>query len=172
VFATWFLAGRWLRPQPAASQPVRFVLAQPHGTVRGSGMPLAISPDGRSLAFAERDISGKSYVWVRRLDSLSVKRLDATEGAASGSSAGIAGISWSTDSQSILFFAGGERQTVAASGGPAQVVSAPEESVASGSKGPLGRNRSCLMGETRSSGRERVVECIYGRLARTRRSCL
>jgi hypothetical protein len=74
---------------------------------------LAISPDGRRLAFITTE-AGKSQLWVRPLDSLSAQPL-----------VGVAAASypfWSPDSRFIGFFADGKLKKIEASGGPAQAL--------------------------------------------------
>ena len=51
------------------------------GFATGGGGHLALSPDGRTLAFVARDSSGKSLLWVRPLKTLSGQPLRGTDGA-------------------------------------------------------------------------------------------
>jgi serine/threonine protein kinase len=78
--------------------------------------PMAISPEGRRLAFIANS-SGKDLVWVRPLDSLSAQALAGTDGVFSPSN-----IFWSPESRSIGFFAGGKLKKIDASGGPPQTL--------------------------------------------------
>src|SRR5262249_8779374 len=73
-----------------------------------------ISPDGRRLAIYVRESSGKSLLWVRSLDSLTMQPLPGTDSAAYSF--------WSPDSRSIAFFAGGKLRRIDVSGGPPQIV--------------------------------------------------
>jgi len=82
--------------------------------VGGSAGPVAVSPDGRRLAFRARDASGKSLLWVRPLDGAMPQPLAGTEGASFPF--------WSPDSRSIGFFADGKLKKIAASGGPPQTL--------------------------------------------------
>jgi len=75
---------------------------------------IAISPDGRSLAFAATDAAGKSQLYLRPLDALAAQPLAGTDGAAYPF--------WSPDNRFIGFFAKGKLKKVAASGGPPQVI--------------------------------------------------
>jgi len=59
---------------------------------------LALSPDGRWLAFAGVDRSGRQQLWLRSLDSLTAQPLAGTEGATYPF--------WSPDSRFVGFFAG------------------------------------------------------------------
>ena len=72
---------------------------------------LALSPDGRRLAFVANDANGRVVLWVRELAALAAEPLADTEGAA--------GPFWSPDSRFIAFTAGGKLKKIDASGGPA-----------------------------------------------------
>jgi serine/threonine protein kinase len=76
---------------------------------------LALSPDGRSLAFVGFGEGGQR-IWVRALDAMDARSLPGTEGAA--------GLCWSPDGRSLAFAADGRIRKVAISGGRPQVVSA------------------------------------------------
>jgi len=77
---------------------------------------LALSPDGRRLAFVASS-AGKDLIWLRSLDSLSAQPLSGTDGVFAPS-----GIFWSPDSHSIGFFAVGKLKRIEISGGPPQTV--------------------------------------------------
>jgi DNA-binding winged helix-turn-helix (wHTH) protein/Tol biopolymer transport system component len=96
----WVLARPIVFPAPAA---LRFTQDAPEGAILESGGIL--SPDGRYLAFVGRDErSGKSALWVRKLDAAEAHVLSATSGAS--------GPFWSPDSKSLGFFAGGKIKRV------------------------------------------------------------
>jgi Tol biopolymer transport system component len=76
--------------------------------------PLTISPDGTRLVYAALDPDGKQMLWLRPLEAASSQRLAGTEDAAYPF--------WSPDSRFIGFFAEGKLKTIAAAGGPAQVL--------------------------------------------------
>ena len=80
--------------------------------VASGGGHLALSPDGRSLAFTARDSTGKVILWVRPLSALSGQPLNGTDGAEYPF--------WSPDSRFIGFFAGGKLKKIEAAGGPPQ----------------------------------------------------
>ncbi|MEP6471312.1 MAG: protein kinase [Acidobacteriota bacterium] len=73
--------------------------------------PVAISPDGKSLAFAAADGSGQTTLWIRSLDSLAARSLPGTENARYPF--------WSPDDRSLGFFADGKLKRVEVDGGPA-----------------------------------------------------
>jgi hypothetical protein len=90
---------------------------------------IAVSPDGQTLAFAATDASGKSFLWIRALNSSEAQRVEQTEGALLPF--------WSPDSQFIGFWAGAKLRKVQRSGGVPEVVySVPE--IAQGAWGPDG----------------------------------
>src|SRR6516162_463900 len=76
--------------------------------------PLTISPDGTRLVYAALDPDGKQMLWLRPLEAASSQQLAGTEDAAYPF--------WSPDSRFIGFFAEGKLKTIAAAGGPAQVL--------------------------------------------------
>ena len=73
--------------------------------------PVAMSPDGRRLAFGATTAGGKSQLWVRPLDALTAQPLAGTEGAKYPF--------WSPDSRWLGFFADGKLKKIEAGGGPA-----------------------------------------------------
>jgi Tol biopolymer transport system component len=89
----------------------RFSIPPPE---RGAFGTVAVSPDGRHLAFTAYGADGIVRLWVRRLDSVEARPLAATEDAAFPF--------WSPDSRFIGFFAGGKLKKVEASGGAPQTV--------------------------------------------------
>jgi Tol biopolymer transport system component len=108
--------------QPAATQGVHFeVLPPAKGTFSDDGQggshpspQLAISPDGRELAFVATTTDGRPRLWVRSIDAMSPRVLPGTEGASHPF--------WSPDSKFIGFFAAATLKKIAANGGPAQVL--------------------------------------------------
>ena len=79
------------------------VLAPAGKTIVSESADGAISPDGRSIAFAAGD-STSSGLWVRRLDNATARELPGTKGAIQPF--------WSADSARIGFFAEGKLKTV------------------------------------------------------------
>jgi serine/threonine protein kinase len=106
----------------APSTPViSFTVSPPNNAVfvGASQAPrMALSPDGRFLAFTA-SLGGKTdHMWIRRLDSLEPKALSGTERAESPF--------WSPDSRFIGFFVDGKLKKTEVTGGPVQTLcSAP-----------------------------------------------
>jgi serine/threonine protein kinase/Tol biopolymer transport system component len=71
---------------------------------------VAVSPDGRRLAFSATSTGGKHQIWVRSLDALAAQPLAGTEGAEKPF--------WSPDSRYLGFFADGKLKKIDISGGP------------------------------------------------------
>jgi Tol biopolymer transport system component/predicted Ser/Thr protein kinase len=97
------------RERPPERQAVKLALMPPEKT---SFNDIAVSPDGRLVAFTARDVAGRIQLRVRPLDGLAAPVLGGTEGASFPF--------WSPDSRWIGYFAGGKLKKVAISGGPPQ----------------------------------------------------
>ena len=108
----------YFRPAPAEAEAVRFLVSPPDtwsleqrlGPTGAAPNPLAVSPDGRRLAFLGMAADGKSQLWIRSLDTLTAEPLAGTEGAARPF--------WSPDSRFLGFFAAGKLRKIDISGGP------------------------------------------------------
>src|ERR1700722_5255202 len=103
----------------APSLSVLAYIPPPPGTAfRASGGldvgPVAVSPDGKTLAFSAVDEKGVTKLWLRRLDSQQATVLAGTEDAAYPF--------WSPDSQYLAFFAGGMLKKIGASAGDSQTL--------------------------------------------------
>jgi Tol biopolymer transport system component len=87
----------------------------PHANLSGDpASRLAISPDGRRLAFLAPGGGNYTMVWVRALDGATAQSLAGTEGATHPF--------WSPDSRFIAFTAGGKLKKIEAAGGPALTI--------------------------------------------------
>ncbi|MFN7986951.1 MAG: protein kinase [Thermoanaerobaculia bacterium] len=79
------LAGAFLASRSPAAPLVKASLGTPEGTTFSlnpeSPGPVALSPDGRRLAFSAQDADGKVRIFVRNLDSTTAHALAGTEGA-------------------------------------------------------------------------------------------
>jgi eukaryotic-like serine/threonine-protein kinase len=104
-------AALWMLLDPAAGVPERggyhFTIPPP---ARDAEFP-AISPDGRTLAYA-----AGNHLWVRALHERDPRRLDGTEGAREPF--------WSPDSRFIAFFAADGLKRITPGGGPPETLAA------------------------------------------------
>jgi serine/threonine protein kinase/Tol biopolymer transport system component len=75
---------------------------------------IAISPDGRELAFVAQPARGRPSLWLRSLRESEARMLPGTEGATYPF--------WSPDSRSLGFFAQGKLWIVEAAGGPPRAL--------------------------------------------------
>jgi serine/threonine protein kinase/Tol biopolymer transport system component len=94
-------------------------IAPPKGTQFNflvNGAPV-LSPDGRAVAFAARDATGKASLWVRPLDGSPAQLIAGTEEAGSPF--------WSSDSRRIGFFTHYDLKTVEVSGGAPVTLTDP-----------------------------------------------
>jgi hypothetical protein len=105
-----------LRQAPVDTRALKLSIEMPAKVASSSGGPnLALSPDGRHLAF-QAAFEGKDLLWLRSFDSLSAQALAGTEKRLSVQSV------WSPDSRFIGFFAGGKLKKISVSGGPPQTI--------------------------------------------------
>ncbi len=115
-----FFAGRARAPKPV---PMRFAV-HPQGSFGGSAVTswLAVSPDGRRIAFVARDAERTTRLWVRALDSVAAQPIPGTEDAASPF--------WSPDGRELGFFADRALKRVALGGGAPVTIAEPGEGTA------------------------------------------
>jgi serine/threonine protein kinase/Tol biopolymer transport system component len=106
------LAFLYFRRTPTeSSDAVRFFITAPEkSSFSAAAAGVAVSPDGRHLAFVATTADGKRLLWVRSLDALSARALPGTEDAINPF--------WSPDSRSLGFFADGKLKKIEAAGGP------------------------------------------------------
>jgi eukaryotic-like serine/threonine-protein kinase len=112
-----------LRRPRSESPVVRSTVLPPENRsfsfVGGGAGPVAVSPDGRQLAFVASESGAKKQLWVRPLESLVAKPLPATADATYPF--------WSPDSRFLGFFADGKLKKIEAAGGPAlSICDAPD----------------------------------------------
>jgi DNA-binding winged helix-turn-helix (wHTH) protein/Tol biopolymer transport system component len=104
------------RPRPApvaAGEALRFDVARGTGP---AGDFVAISPDGRRIAFGNTRQDGAHEIWVRSLETQEAWLLVAAFAAGLGFERPF----WSADSRYIIFSSQGKIRRVDASGGPTQ----------------------------------------------------
>src|ERR1700719_4438336 len=112
------------RPKPAPTERLEFFIP-----IQEEMTHLALSPDGRMLAFVSPDeASGANMVSVQRIGSSAITLLPGTEGASYPF--------WSPDDAFVAFFADGKLKKVALSGGAPQALA----TATSGRGGSWSRN--------------------------------
>ena len=97
---------------PPSHQTIRAFIPLPEKTTLSNllgGGHIALSPDGKKIAFIVVDSLGKGNLWVRSLSALSAQMLSGTEDALFPF--------WSPEGNSIAFFADGKLKKIDASGG-------------------------------------------------------
>jgi Tol biopolymer transport system component len=105
-----------------AREVVRFQIQPP--PAHTFDIYLALSPDGRRLAFTARDDNGVIHLWVRELDTLQARVLPGTEGAWSPF--------WSPDSRYLAFADVRLLKKIDVLGGPPQTLCESPAVVGSG----------------------------------------
>jgi len=90
------------------------VLGPPGQPIYKDAANIAISPDGRYLAFLTGEMATDTRLWIRALDDLTAHEVDGPTGAQLPF--------WSSDSRTVAYFAEGKLMTVAATGGQPQVL--------------------------------------------------
>jgi len=110
------------REQAPVAEPVRFEVPPP--AKNNFDVYLALSPNGRHLAFTATGVDGLIRIWVRDLETLEARPLNGTEGAGS--------LMWSPDSRAIAFGVGQQLKKVDIAGGPPLTLCASPNTVGSG----------------------------------------
>jgi eukaryotic-like serine/threonine-protein kinase len=115
VLVSTVIALSLIRQSTTGPGPVSFVVLPPEGTTLSpSASLLAVSPNGRHLAFLALSANGRRTLWVRPLESLAARELSGTDDAI--------GPFWSPDSRQLAFFADGKLKKVDFAGGPPEVI--------------------------------------------------
>jgi Tol biopolymer transport system component len=113
VLAAAFLAWNGRRPHEAAGLAVQAAILPPPGVVFSSStdnpLPIAVSPDGRTIAFCARTGEGPDMLWLRTIDSNDARVIAGTQNAE--------GPFFSPDARSVGFFAKGKLKRVDVTGG-------------------------------------------------------
>jgi eukaryotic-like serine/threonine-protein kinase len=105
------LAALYFHPASESPTLVTFEIAAPE---KGQLETIAISPDGKELAFTVRDSAQKTQIWVREMDSLVPRPVPGTEDGDRPF--------WSPDGRSIGFTAQSKLKKIDVKGGTAQVI--------------------------------------------------
>jgi hypothetical protein len=111
--------GRFWRPAPVRSDPLTFAIALPDGATLATlgtpvGLPwLALSPDGRVLAFVALSADGRQQIWTRPLAETSAHPLSGPTARRHRSG---------HRTVALAFFARGKLKMVDAAGGTPQAV--------------------------------------------------
>jgi Tol biopolymer transport system component len=101
------IAAAWFSRSPDIGTAARLSISAPGQLTPQTSV--AISPDGRRVAFVSTDPSGRSMLWIRELDSLKPRVLAGTEDAAHPF--------WSPDGSALGFLGGGKLKRVDVGGG-------------------------------------------------------
>lgn len=99
-----------LKPAPPPTEMMRFSVTTPGPPTATER--LAVSPDGRSIAFQAQNFSGISQIWLRTMDSLDARPIAGTERGGSPF--------WSPDGRFLGFFADAKLKIVDVAAGQVQ----------------------------------------------------
>jgi Tol biopolymer transport system component len=113
------LAALALRSRQEPAPLVTSSIVAPDGTQFDVGSGLALSPDGRRLAFTALDETGQRALWIRSIESGETRHLTGTEGAMYPF--------WSPESGSLGFMVPGALKRISADGGAAQTLATVRE---------------------------------------------
>jgi len=110
----------YFRRAPAEVKAVRFAVTPPEKqsfpVTANTPSFLNVSPDGSKLVFVLVDSTGHRTLWIRDIDSQTAQPIPGTDDALAPF--------WSPDSRFIAFTVGSSLKKVAASGGPAETLTA------------------------------------------------
>jgi len=124
--AAMLLFGRDQGNPPAWTRaPVRFTV-----TATSPPRDLALSPDGRQLAYVAAGPDGATAIWVRPLDQSDARMVPNTRGAAQPF--------WSPDGRSLAFHADNALKRIDLDGGAPQTLCEVSVGIGGGSWGPSG----------------------------------
>lgn len=111
-----FFSYVYLSQEEPVRQKLSYLYALPEKTnfAQAGGGHLALSPDGKHLAYVALDSAGNRALYVRPLDMLTAHELPGTTGASFPF--------WSPDGRYIGFFSGGKLKRIDVGGGPTLTV--------------------------------------------------
>jgi DNA-binding winged helix-turn-helix (wHTH) protein/Tol biopolymer transport system component len=113
VLSGWLASGRLHSEPPRAA--VEFTVSEPDQWVFSTaGNMLALSPDGKQLAFLASDANGSPWLWLRPIDSAVPRLLAGTNGASQPF--------WSPNNNMLAFFADRRLKTIDVATGAVRVV--------------------------------------------------
>ena len=112
IMVALFLAVAYFRRALPETRPIRFFISPPEKTTLAGS--IAVSPDGKQLAFVTTSPGGSTSLWVRPFESLDAGALPGTEGAMHPF--------WSPDNRFLGFFAEGKLKKIRVEGGPPQTL--------------------------------------------------
>src|SRR5262249_54285926 len=98
-------------PRPAAFPPVRFSIPV---SQTNSITQVAVSPDGRKIAYVAGNAQGVRLIWIRDIDNATARPLEGAEDPG--------GLFWSPENERIAFFAQQELRIVDVRSGDIQTV--------------------------------------------------
>jgi Tol biopolymer transport system component len=112
LVALLIVVGRsWsIRERVVEDNVYRATMALQSGVIGNTASHLALSPDGRRLAFVAADANNRVMLWVRPLDGVDAQPLAGTDGAAAPF--------WSPDNRCVAFVSGGKLRKIDTAGGP------------------------------------------------------
>ena len=141
ALASVFFAAGYFRRAPRPAPPILATLPFPEKMYLGE---IALSPDGRMVAFTAAKAGGEPSVWVRSLDSASARPIADTAEATFPF--------WSPDSREIGFFSAGRLKRVDLAGGHVVSVCDAERGVG----GTWNRDGTIVFGPTPTGALYRV----------------
>ena len=151
------LPGWWAHRGETPASVLQLSALAPPGTAFSSppasvvAPQIAISPDGRQVAFVAQVPRGRPGLWIRALGDSEAQPLGGTEDAIYPF--------WSPDSRSLGFFAQGKLKTIEIGGGPPRTLSdAPLDSRG----GTWGRDGTILFAPSATSGLFRIATTSVG----------
>ncbi len=113
LIAAVSFGGLWYRETTRPRDPVTTSILPPEkADFEFESGSMALSPDGRRIAFLALNPEGKRTIWVRPLGSVSAQSLAGTEDALNPF--------WSPDSRFLGFFAAAKLKKIDTAGGPPQ----------------------------------------------------
>ena len=104
----------WFRLQQKPAPVLKFSITAPSDVEIITYHGIALSPDGRHIAFVARKAKDNERLWVRSIDSLEARALEGTDQARFPF--------WSPDSRFLGFFADGKLKRIEPGGGSLQTI--------------------------------------------------